>query len=593
MEDRWIALGIGALVLGLFLWNRLRLEVVGLLALVAVVLSGLVPLQVAVSGFANEALLTVAAMFVLSAGLVRTGGADALARLLGRIARGSELRLLFASLLLVIPLSAFVNNTPVVAVMIPVVLGLCREMKAAPSRFLMPISFASQLGGTLTLIGTSTNLLVAGLVVDLGLPELQLFEITLPAGVLMLLGVLYLLTLGRWLCPERRNPADLVQRYELRDYLATLVVPVSSALAGQTLRQLGFQQRFGLQVLRIDSVRRRTHTPGPDAELHEGDRLLVEGKAADIAKVREEQGLELLAESEARTVEGAQASEGTRWCELLVAPRSRWIGRRLAEVDLPSRFGAMVLGVQRAGSAIQVQLPRVRLQPGDLLLIQIRNGELPRLHASRDFSVLGTLDVPVDRRDKFWIALAVLGAVVASSALGSLPILLAALIGCLALFLSGCLTPEEAYEEIDWSVLVLIATMLPLGVAMQSSGAAAWIAEQVLAVAAPLGPIAALGGVYLLTSLLTEVISNNAAAVVLTPIAVATASGLGVSPMPFVVAVMLAASNSFLTPIGYQTNTFVFGPGSYRFSDYVRVGGLLNFLLVLAAAFVIPRFFPF
>ncbi|MBK9387003.1 MAG: SLC13 family permease [Planctomycetes bacterium] len=593
MEDRWIALGIGALVLGLFLWNRLRLEVVGLLALVAVVLSGLVPLEVAVSGFANEALLTVAAMFVLSAALVRTGGADVLARLLGKLARGSELRLLAASLLLVMPLSAFVNNTPIVAVMIPVVLGLCREMGAAPSRLLMPISFASQLGGTLTLIGTSTNLLVAGLVVDLGLPALGLFDISLPAGALLLVGALYLLTIGRWLCPERRSAADLVQRYELRDYLATLVVPAGSALAGQTLRQLGFQQRFGLQVLRIDSARRRLHAPGPDAELHEGDRLLVEGKAADIARVQEEQGLSLLAEKDMRVVENGDAGESARWCELLVAPRCRWINRRLSEADLPARFGAMVLGVQRAGSAIQVQLPRVRLQAGDLLLVQIRPSDLPRIHASGDFAVLGTVDVPTDRRAKLGIALAVLVSVVASSALGGIPILLAALLGCLVLFLTGCLTPEEAYAEIDWSVLILIATMLPLGVAMQKSGAAAWITEQVLSVAAPYGPAAALAGLYLLASLLTAVISNNAAAVVLTPIAVATGQELGVSPMPFVVAVMLAASNSFLTPIGYQTNTFVFGPGNYRFGDFVRVGGPLNLLLVLAAALVIPRFFPF
>jgi di/tricarboxylate transporter len=619
MEQRTLALVVAFVGLGLFLWNRLPVDVIGLALMLALVLTGLITAQEGISGFANEALITVAAMFVLSAGLVRTGAVDVLGRWLARVARGSELRLLAAAMLLVIPLSAFVNNTPVVAVMIPVVLGLCREAGLSPSRLLMPISFSSQMGGTLTLVGTSTNLLVAGLAVELGLGSLSLFDVTPPASILMVVGVVYLLTVGRWLAPTRSAGTDLVKAYELREYLATLAVPEDSKLAGRSLGELKFLDRFGLEVLAIEHEGRTLRSPGPLALVHAGDRLLVEGSAKDLAKVGPEIGLALVTDeqlsppargrgrrprrdAEAGTApeEGAAEQgesgeeEDLQWAELIVPPRSRLIGRVLAQSALRERFGTLVLGLQRRGTAVAPpSLAGLRLAQGDLLLVQARATSLMQIHEGRDLTLIGSLEVPASRPKKLGLAVAIMLGVVGAAAFGVVPILVAALIGCLLMFVTGCVTPEEAYQEVDWSVLVLIGTMLPMGLAMQRSGAAAWVAETVLGPLGAGGPQIALGGFYLLTSVFTEMISNNAAAVVLMPIALAVADGLGVSPWPFVVAVMLAASNSFMTPIGYQTNLFVYGPGGYRFVDFVRVGGPLNLLLAVVAMFAIPWFFPF
>lgn len=596
MPDHVLAMLIGGGALLLFVWNRLPVEVTGLCVLSSLLLSGLVTPAEALSGFGNEALLTVAAMFVLSAGLVRTGAVDVLARWLSRAARGGELRLLLATFALVVPLSAFLNNTPVVAIMIPVVLGLCRSHELAASRLLMPISFISQLGGTLTLIGTSTNLLVAALIQERGLPRFGLFDITAPALLLLLLGATYLLTLGRWLMPNRQAGSDLVSSYELREYLATLVVAADSKLVGKTLGSLEFLDRFGLEVLAIEHEGTLRRSPGPRAELQAGARLLVEGKAKDLLAAEQNHGLELATDAGLPPAPASQEAgdEAVQWAELIVPPRSRLIGRPLAQASLPARYGCSVLGLRR-GRAAQPHhaLGAVRLEQGDLLLVQARAAALMAIHSGRDLALLGALEVPIPRQRRQWLAVSTMLAVILVAALGILPIVVAAIVGCCLLFLGGCLRTEEAYEDIDWSVLLLIACMLPMGLVMQRTGVAAMIADGALAVAGPAGPRVALGAFYLVTSILTEFISNNAAAVVLVPIAIAAATGLDVSPLPFVVAVMLAASNSFMSPIGYQTNLFVFAPGGYRFGDFLRVGGPLNLLLVVAAAVVIPWFFPF
>jgi di/tricarboxylate transporter len=589
-----LTLAVAAGALGLFVWNRLRVDVVGLIVMAALIVTGLVTPREGISGFANEAMLTVAAMFVLSSGLVRTGAVDILGRWVARLAGGSEFRLLLVSIALVIPLSAFINNTPVVVVMIPLVLGIAREGGARPSKLFMPISFASQMGGTLTLIGTSTNLLVAGLVLELGLERIRLFDITPPALVLMVAGVLYLVTVGRWLTPVRQPARDVIESYELREYLTALVVEPDSPLADRSLGESRFGSEYGLEVVAIDREGRRLDRVGSSTVLHAGDVLVVRGKIPDIARIRDVAHLSIASpKPEIGEPRMAGSGSGTGLAELMVPPRSRLVGRSLRQTNFRHRFGVPVLGIQRHGAALRQRMRDVALAPGDLLLVQGTPDELRRIHEGRELTLLGAVTLPARRARKLRIAVPILAAVVLLAAFNVMPILVSAILGVIAMFLTGCVTPEEAYEDVDWMVLVLLGSIIPLGLAMQRTGAAELLATRIVHLTTPLGPVGTLAAFFLLTSLLTELISNNAAAVVLTPIAIATGIGLGVSPLPFVIAVMIAASNSFMTPIGYQTNTFIYGPGGYRFSDFLRVGGPLNLLMVIAAALVIPLFFPF
>jgi di/tricarboxylate transporter len=601
--DVALTLAVTAGALALFLWNRVRVDVVGILVMVALILLGLVSPREGISGFANEAVITVTAMFILSAGLLRTGAIDVLSRWTERVAGKGELSLLIVAIALVVPLSAFINNTPVVVVVIPMVLGLTRKLGISPSKLFMPISFASQLGGTLTLIGTSTNLLVAGLVLDLGLERIRLFDITPPALILAAVGIAYLLTIGRWLAPEREAPTDLISVYELRDFLTGLVVVDGSPVVGQSLREADFARKYGLNVVGIDRAGTRITFPRGGAIVTAGDVLIVEGKVADIARIQEE-GHFTIAGSAPEFPLGdrrvpdpnrkpSDPEQGPALAELIVPPRSPVIGRSLRQLNFRNRYGLPVLGIQRHGEALHQRMRDVVLEPGDILLVNGTSRELRTLHQSGDLALLGTVALPTKRLRKLKYSVPIIVAVVLLAAFDVMPILVSSLTGVAAMFVTGCITPDEAYEDIDWMVIVLLGSIIPLGIAMQNSGTAELIAAQLLNVTQPLGLLGVLATFYLLTSVLTELISNNAAAVVLTPIAIATAAALGVSPMPFVIAVMFAASNSFMTPIGYQTNTFIYGPGGYRFSDFVRVGGPLNLLLLVVATFVIPLFFPF
>jgi di/tricarboxylate transporter len=604
-----LTIAVTVAALGLFLWNRLRVDVVGIIVMVSLILLGLVTPQQGISGFANEAVITVAAMFILSAGLLRTGAIDLLSRWIERVAGGGEFRLLVVTLALVVPMSAFINNTPVVVVVIPMVLGLSRKLNIAPSRLFMPISFGSQLGGTLTLIGTSTNLLVAGLVLDLGLERIRIFDITPPALILCGVGIVYLLTVGRWLTPAREAEPDLVSSYELRDFLTGLVVGATSPVAGKSLRESEFASRYGLNVIGIEREGQRIPFPRGGTIVAAGDILIVEGKVTEIARVQEEGQFtiagarpdfplgERRADNQDRATDGQPhpAGEGSRagLAELIVPPRSPVVGRSVRQLNFRNRYGLPVLGIQRRGMPHTHRMRDVVLEPGDILLVNGSPRELRQVHDSGDLALLGPVQVPARRRRKLKYALLIIVGVVLLAALEVMPILVSSLVGVAAMFVTGCLTPDEAYQDVDWMVIILLGSIIPLGIAMQNSGTAQLAASSLLTLTLPLGLFGILASFYLMTSLLTELISNNAAAVVLTPIAIATAAALGVSPLPFVIAVMFAASNSFMTPIGYQTNTFIYGPGGYRFTDFLRVGTPLNLLLLVVATFVIPFFFPF
>ena len=568
----------------------------GLLVLATLILTGLVTPQEGLSGFANEATVIVGSMLVLSAALVRTGAVDVLGRRMAALAGKSELRLLLVIVAFIVPVSAVLSNTAAVAVLLPVVLGLSRSARIAPSRLLMPLSFAGQLGGTLTIIGTSTNILVAGLVLAAGLPRIGIFDITAPAAILTAVGVVYLLTLGRWLTPAREGPAGLIESYDLREYLTALVVAGDSRLAGRSLAETRFGDERGLQVVEIRRENgERIVPPSGGTVVHAGDVLVVTGRVSDIARIEEEEHLSIVGsvpELEPKLDAKADA-EAPHLAELLVPLGSHAIGRTVKQLDIRRHYGVNALALQRHGQPVHEPVGKVRLAPGDLLLAQGRNTALQSLHASGDLALLGPVRLPARRPGKLIPALLIMLAVVVLPAFGVTTILVSGFLGALAMVITGALTTQEAYQDMDWSVVVLLAAIIPLGLAMRDTGTADWLAQELLALVTPLGPYGILAAVYIVTVALTSVISNAAAALVLVPVAIATGTELAVSPMPFIIAVMFAASSSFITPIGYQTNTFIYGPGGYRFGDFVRVGAPLNLLLAIASTVVIPWFFPF
>ncbi|MBR9989667.1 MAG: SLC13 family permease, partial [Gemmatimonadetes bacterium] len=544
-----------------------------------------------ISGFAHEATITVALVLILAAGLLRTGAIDVLARWVARIAGRSELRLLTLTLAIVVPLSAVINNTAAVAVLIPMVLGLARSSEVAPSRVLMPMSFAAQMGGTITLIGTSTNLLVAGLALDLGVERIGLFDIAPPALLVTFAGLLYLFTIGRWLLPHRTAEEDLLRSYELHDYLTMLRVRPGSRFADRSLSESRFAHALGLQVVRIVRSDGSIDVPAGGTVIRAGDVLAVEGKIPDIARIQNDGGLEM-ADTEL-ALQQAEDSDDVRIAEVLVPGRSSILRQTVRDLALRARFGISAVAVRRHGVRLHRPISDVRLQPGDMLLVQGTAESLNRLHQESDLALLGAVDLPEIRARKMKIAVPIVAGVVLLPALGVTNILVSALVGVVLMFLTRCITPDEAYREMDWMVIVLLGAILPLGEAMHRTGAAGFIAHNLMTFASPLGPHGLLAVFLLLTTLLTSVISNAAAAVVLTPIAIAGAATLGLSPMPFVIAVMIGASNSFISPVGYQTNTMIYGPGGYEFMDYVRVGAPLSLLIVITATFAIPMFFPF
>ncbi|MCA1733956.1 MAG: SLC13 family permease, partial [Acidobacteria bacterium] len=456
--DIALTLGVLALALALFIWDKLRVDVVGLIVMATLMVVGLLTPSEAVSGFSNEAVITVAAMFVLSSGLLRTGAIDVLGRWIARLAGKSELRLLVVSLAIIIPLSAFINNTPVVAVMIPVVLGLTRQIGLAPSRIFMPISFGSQLGGTLTLIGTSTNLLVAGLVLELGLPRMNLFDITLPGLVLMGTGVLYLLTVGRLLLPTRTAANDLEQTYELREYMTVLRVTADSPYAGRSLRDSRFGENVGLQVIGIEREGRRI-MPRGSSVLTPGDVLIVTGKIKDIAQISETENLEILGSESTPEIFAQQPEqEGERrMAEVIVPPRSPVVGRTLKELNFRRRYDLSVLGVQRHGVILHDKLAELRFRSGDMLLVEGFANDLQQVHDAGDLALLGAITLSARRTRKMKMAIVIMAGVVLAAAFNLAPIMVAAVVGSILLFVTGCLKPEEAWEDMDWMVLILLA----------------------------------------------------------------------------------------------------------------------------------------
>ena len=571
----------------LFVSEKLSVDVVALLALAALLVLGLVSPDQALSGFASQATITVAAMFVLSAALSRTGALRTVAQLFSRLKTPGRFTLVVMACLGA--MSAFVNNTAAMAVFLPLVLASAARNKFSASKVLIPMSYAAQMGGVCTLIGTSTNLLVDSIARDLGHPGFGLFDFGLLGLATMGAGFLYLLLIGRHLLPSHRS-AELSDHYELGKYMTELRVMEGSPLIGRSVAEAKLGERFGVYVLEL--LRGEQEVWAPRAQkLQADDVLLVRGDWQKLTDMREE--TKLVLEPEFKLRDSQFNAPDQVLTEAMVAPGSRFVGHTLSELDFQWHYNATVLAIHRRGEVLRNTLREARLNVGDVLLMLARSDEMPHLRRNRNFIVLSAREDDAAQRRRAWLAIATMAAVVGVAAAGWLPIVTSAIIGCVAVVLFGCLEPEEAYEAIDWRVIILLAGVLPLGIALQTSGAAGLLVQGALGLIGDGSPLLALAMIYLLTATLTEAMSNNAAAVLLAPIAFATAQALGVSPTPFLVAVAFAASTSFATPVGYQTNTMVYSVGGYRFADFVRVGLPLNLVFFALAVVLIPQLFPF
>ncbi|MBP6797290.1 MAG: SLC13 family permease [Luteimonas sp.] len=581
----WLTLAVLAGAIYLFVSEKLRVDVVALLVLAALLVTGVVTLPEALSGFSNQATVMVAAMFVLSAALQRNGALVAVGEVLSRI-RWQWLFLL-VMLVLVACVAAFVNNTATVAVFLPLVLAASTANRWAPSKFLIPLSYMSQAAGVCTLIGTSTNLLVDSMAREAVGVGFTLFEFA-PLGIVFVgLCMLYLMTVGRWLLPDRGIPGSEDAEHVGR-YVAELLVPEDSDAVGLRREQVVPQAIDDATVLEILRQGRRVH--GDEAVVRAGDRLLVRGEWKQVAAVRKARRLKF--DHVARDLDG-DLGAGRVQVEAMVAPGSHLIGHTLAGMRFGHMYRARVHGIHRRLLDIRQPLDHVQLTVGDVLLLDAPETAIEDLRADKGMLVLGTRrEAKVDVLRASASAL-VMVAVIAAAALGWLSIVVAALLGCAALVVFRLLDPDEAYRAIDWRVILLLAGILPLGIALQKTGGAALAAGFLMQSLGHFGPVAALAAVYLTTSVATEFMSNNASAVLVVPIALAMAESMGIDPKPLLVAVAFAASTSFATPISYQTNTMVFTAGGYRFSDFVRIGLPLNVVFCTAAILLIPRFFPF
>ncbi|MDX1579204.1 MAG: SLC13 family permease, partial [Gemmatimonadota bacterium] len=454
----------------------------------------------------------------------------------------------------------------------------------------MPLSFVAILGGTVTLIGTSTNLIVHGMAVERGYNDLGMFSIA-PLGLLYLaVGFVYLFTLGRAWMPRRDRPPDLSQKYDVRRFVTELEVSDDSPATGASLAELRWGERYAVSVLGIERGGRDIHAPRGEREIQPGDILYVQGSADRLLLLARRQRLVTPTERTRRELN--LSTEGGRLVEIMVSPGSALVGRTLRDVNFAQRYDATVLAIQQHGVTVHERLADVEFRVGDLLLVHGSVDALERLADEPGLIPMARVKTDSPTRPRAAVALGIMVAVVGFAGFGVLDIMAAALAGVGLMVFTGCVQVEEIYEELDWMVVFVLAGLIPLGVALDTTGAASWLASIVVDVTGDWGPRGMIAAFYLLTAVLTSVVSNAATAVMLSPIAILAALDAGLNPYALLVAVMFGASASFVTPFGYQTNVMIYSPGGYRFSDFIRVGGLLNLILLVTAAIFIPIFWP-
>ncbi len=584
--DIFLVFTILSVAVVLFVTEALSIDLVAVLMLLALAGTGILTAQEALSGFSDPAVITIAGFFVVSAAFFDTGVVEAIGARLQRVSGESKSRLLFATMLTAAAIAAFMSNVVTTAVLMPAIISLARRMKEPASQFLMPLSFGAVLGGKVTLLGSSTNIAVSGLLPRYNMPPFSLFEFA-PLGIpLVVVGVLFMVLIGTRLLP-RNEDDDLPYGRGHKEYVSEVVVLPGSPLAGKTLAQVDFRRTYDLQVLGI--VRRgEQKLPHRDSSLKEGDQLLVKGNLERLLGIKDAQGLTIKSD---RTEYNPEAVADNVIVEAILSPNSAFAGRTLKGIRFGSRYGADVLGVYRHHKALYEKLSDIRLAFGDVLVIQGSSRRVASLREDPNFLTLDDVAHTPLRKNRAALALGIFGAAILVAAFQLMPIALVALAAAAALLLTGCIGIKQAYGRIEWSAVILVAATIPLGIAMEKTGAAKLLAEHVTQYLGAGGPLLVLAGFLLFTVVLTQPMANAACALILTPIAIHTANQLHSNPRAFAIAISIAASCTFPTPLEPVT-AIVYGPGKYRFSDYLRVGGLLTIIVLVVTLIVVPVVWP-
>jgi di/tricarboxylate transporter len=585
-----IVLALLLVALVLFSTERIPIEVVSILLVMALVLTNTLTAAEAFAGFGNDIVITIAGLFILTGGLARTGVIDLVGRRLHRTAGDSEFRIVALIMFAAAFCAAVMKNTTTTAMFLPVVLGIAARRNMSPSKLLMPLAFGAILGGTCTLIGTSTNLAVSGALPRYGIQPFTMFELTRVGVVIVGVGMLYMLFVGRRLLPRRKSNESLTEQYHVRQYMTEVIVLDDSPLIGKSLGEARISDELDLTVLGILRGQEQYRiAPNPWAQIKADDLLLVQGRVEDILKVKAEAGIEI--KSDFELSDSLLESKDTELFEAMIPRGSDFIGRTLKRLDLQKRYGVVVLAIDRHGVDLLSKISRVRLRFGDVLLIQGNREQVERLAADQ-ILLLEEISEKQARPEKRKWALVAFVVFLFFSLTHLVPLPIAVLLGVMILLASRSLRTSEVYEIIDWRLLILIACMISFGVAMEKTGADQYLADFIVRGTGQYGPTAVLAGFFLMTVALTQPMSNQAAALVMLPIAVKTAVALGLNPRTFAVTVTYAASCSFLTPLE-PACVLVYTPGRYRFLDFVKVGSILTVAVFAIVMWLVPVFWPF
>lgn len=588
----WLISAILLLTLYLLITEKISVDLTAIGIMVLLVVSGILTPKEAIGGFSNPAVITVGAMFIVSKGMMRTGGVEFLGRKIIKMARGNYKLALIIILLSVALASAFINNTPVVILFIPVVMTMCCEFGLSPSKFLIPVSYASILAGTCTLIGTSTNIIISDLSVSFGYEGLSMFELSALGVPLAIAGIIFLYFAAPKVLPALANPICQLQDSAHRQYLAELKIPEKSSLIGKNPGEIFGDKYPSISVVELVKKSHIYHSKRIKMAIAVEDILLVKGSLNDLVAILHNEEVELPS-AEKDLVLGAQ-KDAPIVVELIISPHSTLRGQQLHRTNLAKDPEVNIIAVKRTNLHLtEKQIHDVRLQTGDILLIWCHESKLETIRNGSDYIVIEDVYEELVHKRKAWWSIINFICMIGTATLGIADIMTCALTAAFLMIITGCLQMRDAYRALQGDVLLLIAGTIALGTAMQKTGASQLYAETFLGFFAGFSPIIILGAIVLLTSICTQLLSNNATAVLLLPIAISTALGIGVDPKPFIVGICFGASACFATPVGYQTNLMVYGPGGYSFVDYMKLGIPLNFFVVVASTLLIPLIWPF